>query len=101
MTTDHRGDDAAAALWLRARTLASTAAAGVLTRAAGDTRAPVPEAVAANAFLIHATLSDDAYRLALHPGLAVVPAALAHAESTGGAGGAVLRAVGGGGEGAG
>jgi 2-methylcitrate dehydratase PrpD len=56
----------------------------------------VPDAVAANAFLIHATLSDDAYRLALHPGLAAVPAALAHAEATGAAGEAVLRAVTGG-----
>ncbi|MPZ28263.1 MAG: hypothetical protein GEV12_18090 [Micromonosporaceae bacterium] len=34
-------------------------------------------AVAANGFLIHAGLADDAYRVAHHPGLTVVPAALA------------------------
>ena len=58
------------------------------TRRARDRRGGRPsrehaDAVAANSFLIHATLSDDAYRLALHPGLAVVPAALARAEETG------------------
>ena len=131
--TDPRGDDAAAALWRRAKTLAASADDALLTRAAdcilaalveavasardprwergalalaatdgpatvaaGDRHASVADAVAANSFLIHATLSDDAYRLALHPGLAVVPAALAQAEATGARGEAVLRAVAGG-----
>ncbi len=131
--TDPRGDDAAAALWRRAHTLAASADDALLTRAAdcilaalveavvsardprwergalalaatdgpatvaaGDRHASLADAVAANSFLIHATLSDDAYRLALHPGLAVVPAALARAEATGARGEAVLRAVAGG-----
>jgi len=130
---DIRGDDAAAALWLRAAALARSADDRVLARAAdcilaalveaiasardprweraalalaaspgpatvaaGRRRAALTDAVAANAFLVHATLSDDAYRLALHPGLAVVPAALARAEETGAPGEAVLRAVAGG-----
>ena len=37
-------------------------------------------AVAADAFLMHAQLADDSYRLAEHPGLAVLPVALAAAE---------------------
>ena len=131
--TDPRGDDAAAALWRRAKTLAASADDALLTRAADCILAALVEAVAsardprwergalalaatdgpatsrratgtpsvadafaANSFLIHATLSDDAYRLALHPGLAVVPAALAQAEATGARGEAVLRAVAGG-----
>jgi 2-methylcitrate dehydratase PrpD len=81
--------------WARAA-LALAPSDGPATVAAGTTRASVPDAIAANAFLIHATLSDDAYRLALHPGLAVVPAALARAEETGASGAAVLRAVAGG-----
>jgi hypothetical protein len=81
--------------WERAA-LALAASPGPATVAAGDARATLPDAVAANAFLIHATLSDDAYRLALHPGLAVVPAALARAEETGATGEQVLRAVAGG-----
>ena len=56
--------------------LALAATDGPATVAAGDRHASVADAVTANSFLIHATLSDDAYRLALHPGLAVVPAAL-------------------------
>ena len=76
--------------------LALAATDGPATVAAGDRRASIADAVAANSFLIHATLSDDAYRLALHPGLAVVPAALAQAEATGARGEAVLRAVAGG-----
>jgi 2-methylcitrate dehydratase PrpD len=76
--------------------LALAASPGPATVAAGDARATLPDAIAANAFLVHATLSDDAYRLALHPGLAVVPAALARAEETGASGAAVLRAVAGG-----
>ena len=63
--------------------LALAATEGPATVAAGDRRASIADAIAANSFLIHATLSDDAYRLALHPGLAVVPAALAQAEATG------------------
>jgi 2-methylcitrate dehydratase PrpD len=73
--------------------LALAASHGPATVAAGDRRASLADAVAANSFLVHATLSDDAYRLALHPGLAVVPAALARAEETGAPGEAVLRAV--------
>ena len=76
--------------------LALAATDGPATVAAGDRHASLADAVAANSFLIHATLSDDAYRLALHPGLAVVPAALAGAETTGARGEAVLRAVAGG-----
>ena len=79
-----------------AASLALAATDGPATVAAGDRRASIADAVAANSFLIHATLSDDAYRLALHPGLAVVPAALAQAEATGARGEAVLRAVAGG-----
>jgi 2-methylcitrate dehydratase PrpD len=76
--------------------LALAPSRGPATVAAGDVRATLPDAIAANSFLIHATLSDDAYRLALHPGLAVIPAALARAEETGASGEAVLRAVAGG-----
>ncbi len=54
-------------------------------------------ALAANAFLMHARLADDSYRLAEHPGLAVLPAALAAAEGDPGrAGRAWLGAVAGG-----
>jgi 2-methylcitrate dehydratase PrpD len=42
-----------------------------------DVPAAPPAALAANAFLMHAQLADDSYRLAEHPGLAVLPIALA------------------------
>ncbi|WP_051580834.1 MmgE/PrpD family protein [Pseudonocardia acaciae] len=43
-------------------------------------------AVIANAFLTHARLTDDSYRVAAHPGLAVVPPALAAVEARAAAG---------------
>jgi 2-methylcitrate dehydratase PrpD len=46
-------------------------------------RAATPDAVVANAFLLHANLADDSYRVAAHPGIAVIPAALAGAEESG------------------
>ncbi len=56
--------------------------------------AAAPAAAIANAFLMHAQLADDAYRLAEHPGLAVLPVALAAADPGGAIPGAAwLRAV--------
>jgi len=48
---------------------------------------PSTDAVATNAFLMHAQLADDSYRLAEHPGLAVLPVALAAAQRDPGADG--------------
>jgi MmgE/PrpD N-terminal domain len=45
--------------------------------AGSDITAAPAAALAANAFLMHAQLADDSYRLAEHPGLAVLPIALA------------------------
>lgn len=57
-------------------------------------RAATPGAVVANAFLLHANLADDSYRVAAHPGIAVIPAALATAEEDGGIDGLdFLRAI--------
>jgi hypothetical protein len=49
--------------------------------AGSDVTAAPAGAVAANAFLMHAQLADDSYRLAEHPGLAVLPVALAAAAA--------------------
>lgn len=54
--------------------------------AAGLWRVSPTSAIAANSYLMHADLADDAYALALHPGSVVIPAALAaaqHAEADG------------------
>ncbi|TNC29454.1 MmgE/PrpD family protein [Amycolatopsis alkalitolerans] len=60
-------------------------------------RAALTGAVTANAYLMHARLTDDSFRVAAHPGLAVVPVALAAAEHTSGHGAVdgvrLLRAV--------
>ncbi|ABK71511.1 MmgE/PrpD family protein [Mycolicibacterium smegmatis] len=39
-------------------------------------------AATANAYLMHAQLTDDSYRVAAHPGLAVIPVAVAITEDT-------------------
>src|SRR3954452_24534818 len=64
--------------------LALAATDGPATVAAGDRHASLADAVAANSFLIHATLSDDAYRLAPHPGPPRVPPGLGRAAAGGG-----------------
>jgi 2-methylcitrate dehydratase PrpD len=53
---------------------------GPCTVTAAAERACVTGAATANAYLMHARLADDSYRVAAHPGLAVVPVALAAAE---------------------
>ncbi|MFF6980168.1 MmgE/PrpD family protein [Streptomyces sp. NPDC008343] len=45
-------------------------------------RADITGAVLANSYLMHARLTDDSFRVAAHPGLAVVPVALAALERT-------------------
>ncbi|MFF0795038.1 MmgE/PrpD family protein [Streptomyces spiralis] len=45
-------------------------------------RTDISSAVLANAYLMHARLTDDSFRVAAHPGLAVVPVALAALEHT-------------------
>ena len=64
------------------RTAAAWADTGPCT-ILGGARANPASAVAANAFLLHAGLADDAYRVAHHPGLTVIPAALAAVEAFG------------------
>ncbi len=68
-TAKHR--DVAAAL---------SAGHGPCTVTAAPERACVTGAATANAYLMHARLTDDSYRVAAHPGLAVVPVGLAAAE---------------------
>ncbi len=53
---------------------------GACTVSGVTARADVTGAVIANAYLMHARLTDDSYRVAAHPGLAVVPVALAAIE---------------------
>jgi 2-methylcitrate dehydratase PrpD len=53
---------------------------GPCTIAGGAGRAALAGAALANSYLVHARLTDDSYRVAAHPGLAVVPVALAVAE---------------------
>lgn len=53
---------------------------GPCTIAGGTGPAGLVGAAAANSYLVHARLTDDSYRVAAHPGLAVVPVALAVAE---------------------
>ena len=55
-------------------------APGPATVAGAASTAAPHAATTANAFLMHAQLADDAYRLAEHAGLAVLPVALAAAE---------------------
>jgi len=55
-------------------------APGVCTVSGLSGRADLSGAVVANAYLMHARLTDDSYQVAAHPGLAVVPVALAAAE---------------------
>jgi 2-methylcitrate dehydratase PrpD len=85
---------------LAARDPARLAVAAALGRDAGpatvpglDRRVAVVDGVAANGYLVHAGLADDAYALAGHPGAVVVPAALAEAEARAAAGRALLDAV--------
>ncbi len=68
-TAKHR--DVAAAL---------SAGHGPCTVTAASQRASITGAATANAYLMHARLTDDSYRVAAHPGLAVVPVGLAAAE---------------------
>lgn len=63
-----------------AATARSLARGGPCTVPGAGGASPV-DAVVANGFLIHAGLADDAYKVAHHPGLTVVPAALAAVES--------------------
>src|SRR5690606_7700974 len=53
---------------------------GPCTLAGGAGSAALSGAALANAYLVHARLTDDSYRVAAHPGLAVVPVAVALAE---------------------
>lgn len=59
---------------------ALAAAPGACTVAGMDKRAYLTAAATANAYLMHARLTDDSFLVAAHPGLAVIPAALAAAE---------------------
>ncbi|MGW5382566.1 MmgE/PrpD family protein [Nocardia sp. NPDC003963] len=61
-----------------ARALA--AAPGVCTVAGSGDGAYFTAAATANAYLMHARLTDDSFMVAAHPGLMVIPAALAAAE---------------------
>ncbi|QQQ78716.1 MmgE/PrpD family protein [Saccharothrix sp. 6-C] len=86
---------------LSARVPAHRAAAEALAAAPGPCRiggvdrlTDLTGAVTANAYLMHARLTDDSYRVAAHPGLAVVPVALAVVERDGVVSGErLLRAV--------
>ncbi|MEV8637634.1 MmgE/PrpD family protein [Streptosporangium sp. NPDC051023] len=78
---------ALAEMVVSARTPRHRAAAEALAGAPGGCTvsglprpADVTGAVVANAYLMHARLTDDSFRVAAHPGLAVVPVALAAAE---------------------
>ncbi|MCV7286455.1 MmgE/PrpD family protein [Mycolicibacterium wolinskyi] len=85
----------------RHRAVASALAAGdgPCTVTGSPRGACLPNAVAANAYLMHARLTDDSFEVAAHPGLTVVPVALAAAEHAADVTGimptgqAVLRAV--------
>lgn len=55
-------------------------APGTSTVSGVSARAGITGAVTANAYLMHARLTDDSYRVAAHPGLSVVPVALAATE---------------------
>ncbi|MEU4842445.1 MmgE/PrpD family protein [Nocardia testacea] len=61
-----------------ARVLA--AAPGGCTVTGADGGAHLTGAAAANAYLMHARLTDDSFMVAAHPGLTVIPVALAAAE---------------------
>lgn len=63
------------------RSTARALATGGRCTVPGTAGAGPAEALVANGFLVHAGLADDAYRVAHHPGLTVVPAALATAEA--------------------
>lgn len=78
---------ALAEMMVSARTQRHRVAAEALAGVAGsctvsglDNRADLSGAVIANSYLMHARLTDDSFRVAAHPGLAVVPVALAAAE---------------------
>jgi 2-methylcitrate dehydratase PrpD len=62
---------------------ALAAAPGRCTVGGRPGRADLSGAVLANAYLMHARLTDDSFRVAAHPGLAVVPVALAALEGAG------------------
>lgn len=92
---------ALAEIVLSARVPAHRAAAEALAAAPGpchvggvDRHADLTGAATANAYLMHARLTDDSFRVAAHPGLAVVPVVLAVVERDGVASGErLLRAV--------
>lgn len=85
----------------RHRAVASVLAAGhgPCTVTGSSRGAWLPNAAAANAYLMHARLTDDSFEVAAHPGLTVVPVALAAAEHVADVTGitptgqAVLRAI--------
>jgi 2-methylcitrate dehydratase PrpD len=66
----------------RAAAAALAGAPGACTVSGLPERAAMAGAVLANAYLMHARLTDDSFRVAAHPGLAVVPVALAAMEDT-------------------
>lgn len=61
-----------------AEALAGTSGGCTVSGLAG--RTDIAGAALANAYLMHARLTDDSFRVAAHPGLAVVPVALAALE---------------------
>lgn len=61
--------------------------------AAGVWQVSPTSAIAANSYLMHADLADDAYALALHPGSVVIPAALAAVQQAGGDGKTLIAAI--------
>ncbi len=77
----------------RCRIAAALASAPGPATVAGVGAAAQAQAVIANGYLIHADLADDAYRVAAHPGLTVVPSALARAEGVGATGTSFVRGV--------
>ncbi|WP_406229217.1 MmgE/PrpD family protein [Streptomyces anthocyanicus] len=64
----------------RAAADALAGVSGACTVSGLSERADITGAALANSYLMHARLTDDSFRVAAHPGLAVVPVALAAVE---------------------
>lgn len=72
---------------------AATLAHGGACTVSGVGRGGPVEAVTANSFLLHAGLADDSYKVAHHPAVTVIPAALAAAEAADSNGDTLLEAL--------